>query len=439
MKEKKRILAVCLSAALILGTAGCGSGDSGDSESLNNSGSGASKAVTVRIALQSEDPALPLMEKWAEENKDIVNLEIETAAGNDLRTKLTTDMASNNVPDIFYYWTRTSLKPYIENDMLLDIQEYFEKSTEVKRDLFNETDFYSLNLDGGETAYGIPCGGSTQLLACNKDLFEAYDLAYPSTYEELLECAEVFKENGIIPISCGSSHGDIGYFLWSSILYQYADVNDVNKIISEPDAWKQSEAANKASQYISEMAEKGLFPSDTVGSGDFDGTLALYNAGQAAMFVATCWKISSIEIENTDFITYPEFPDAVNDPSSFTTGGANNGIYINKSSFEDTSKTDAIIAVMDYYCSDEVMTAKSENMSNSKILDVKSEMAQNPVYQKFLEKEDGLDLFMAMWALMPDVDSREVYMDKMDSLYAQQMTPEEFTKVVQEAVNKDLE
>lgn len=438
MKKSRKAIAIFLSAVLACGMAGCGSG-SDDSGASGKDSTGSSQAATVRLALQSEDPALPLMEKWAEENKETVNLEIETAAGNDLRTKLTTDMASNNVPDIFYYWTRTSLKPYIENDMLLNIQEYFDKSSEIKRDAFNETDFYSLNLDGGETAYGIPCGGSTQLLACNKELFDQYDLSYPTTYEELLECAEVFKKNGIIPISCGSSHGDIGYFLWSSILYQYADVDEVNKIISEPDAWKNSEAANKASRYISEMAEKGLFPSDTVGSGDFDGTLALYNAGQAAMFVATCWKISAIEIENTDFITYPEFPDAVNDPATFTTGGANNGIYINKASFEDASKTDAIVAVMDYYCSDEVMAAKSTNMSNSKILDIETEATQNKVYQKFLEKEEGLDLHMAMWALMPDVDSREVYMDKMDSLYSQQMSPDEFTEIVQEAVNKDLE
>jgi raffinose/stachyose/melibiose transport system substrate-binding protein len=431
----KKLLASLLCAAMVVSMASCGSGQ--DNENSNGGGNEGG-AANIRLALQAEDPALPLMQSWAEENADVVKLDIETAAGNDLRTKLTTDMASDNMPDIFYYWTRSSLRPFIDNNMLLDISKYFEKSTKVKREDFSATDFLAVNLDGGETAYGIPCGGSTQLLACNKDLFDQYGLSYPTTYEELLEVGEVFKENGIIPIACGSAHGDIGYFLWSSILYQYASVEEVNQMISEPDAFASCDGAIKASEYISEMAEKGMFPADTVASGDFDGTLALFNAEQAGMLVATCWKISGIEVENTDFITYPKFPGAKNDPAAFTTGGANNGIYIFRESFEDASKTDGIVAVMDQYCSDEVMSAKAENLSNSKNLPEQPAFMSEPTMEKFLTAGESLDLHMAMWALMPNVDSREVYMDLMDSLYARQLTPSEYLSQVQEAVNEDL-
>ena len=61
-----------------------------------------------------------------------------------------------------------------------------------------------------------------------------------------------------------------------------------------------------------------------------------------------------------------------------------------------------------------------------------------PTMEKFLTAGESLDLHMAMWALMPNVDSREVYMDLMDSLYARQLTPSEYLSQVQEAVNEDL-
>lgn len=445
-KHLKRLIAGFLGTILILSMAACNSSSnssnndsSQNSEISSSNGTNEEKNIpSIRLALQSEDPATPFMQEWAKEHSDIVKLDVETAAGNDLRTKLTTDMASDNMPDIFYYWTRSSLRPFIDNNMLLDISKYFEKSTQVKRENFNAFDFLSLNLDGGETAYGIPCGGSTQLLACNKDLFDKYGLSYPTTYEELLNVGEVFKENGIIPISCGSAHGDIGYFLWSSILYQYASLDEVNKMISEPDSFASCDGAIKASEYIAEMAEKGMFPADTVASGDFDGTLALYNAEQAGMLVATCWKISGIEIENTDFITYPKFPGAKNDPTTFTTGGANNAIYIYRPSFEDSAKTEGIVTVMDYYCSDEVMTAKADSLSNSKILAETPAVMSEPTMAKFIAASNDLNLYMAMWALMPNVDSREVYMDLMDSLYARQLSPTEYLAQVQDAVNLDL-
>jgi ABC-type glycerol-3-phosphate transport system substrate-binding protein len=406
--------------------------------------SSSAQKVTVRLALGTSyaDRLADLLDRWNREN-GTVNLVVEKEPNNDLRTKLTTDMAANNMPDIFNYWTKTSLKPFIDNNLLLNIDEYFAKSKVNKRDQWPAAAYRSFNLDGSDTAYGWPFEGSTNILIVNKELFNQYGLSYPATYDELLAVSKVFVNNGIIPIAVGSQHGDAGFWLYSNIFFQYADSRHLVDITTKPDLWKKSDAIRKTSDIILDMATNKVFPGDTMANGLWNPIVALYNEQKAAMmplFPWTCPNISAEAIARTEWIPVPKMPGAINDPKTFTVGGTNYGLCAYKPSWDNPARQEAMIAVLDMVLGDEAQYELYKYGSLSqKILNSYPPEKEEGIFKLFYDAEKTYqDIPHHMWSMMPDVPSRELYMDLMDGLFARTITTNDFLNQVGDAINQDI-
>lgn len=455
----KKLLAVLLSLVMVASIVAC-AGNTGTestasggaepaktpaSSEAGNSAASSSGPVTIRYATNhgDYDTWLKYIDDWSKANKDRINLVVENEPNNDLRTKLTTDMAANNMPDIFNYWTKSSLKTFIDNGMILNIDEYFAKSKVNKRDQWPADSFKAFNLDGSDTAYGWPEQGSTNVLIANKELFAKYSLSYPTTYEELLNVSKVFNKNGIIPLAIGSQHGDAGFWFYSSLFFQYASSAELQEITSVPDKWKSSAAIKKASDLILDMAKNRVFPADTMANGLWDPICALYNEQKAAMMVLFPWTCASISDEaaaRSVHINVPRMPNAINDPATFAVGGTNFGGCIYKPSWEDPAKNGAMIEVLDMLLGDESQYRMYEHgWQSQKILEKYPDNLSKGIFKLYSEAEKGYkSIPHHMWSMMPDVTSRELYMDLMDGLYAQTITADDFVRQVGDAVNEDL-
>jgi len=376
-------------------------------------------------------------EAFAQDNKELASYSLESERGDSLRDKIKIDMASNNLPDIFYYWAITSLKPMYEENLILDVNKYFEISKTVKAE-----DFVRYALDAyspdGEKIYAVPLVGSLDYFACNRELFKKYNLKYPETYDDLLAVSKVFLANGITPLAVGSKGGNPSHFLFAEVYYQYGSLDYMRKVTTGENRFDY-ELNRKTAEIILEMAENGLFPEDPIAYGYFAPSVSLYNNEQAAMILAQTWSIKyfSAEIaEKTDLITFPRFEDAVNDPAEFTVGGVNNGWVINRTSFEDPDKKMAVTAAMDFLVSDEVMMMLAKNgdfiMKNTEI----DPSVLSPLYNKvlsFTQKQKPLTNF---WILMPNPTSQEVLSISMDELWTRTIGAEEFCKKIQSAIDK---
>jgi len=443
------ILAVILVAAVF---AGCG-GSTGQTGGQTTSASGTTskpseqkkptEKPTIRIAhLWTEGEARYAsvnegLNKFVEDNKDVANFSLEAEQGDNLRNKIKIDLAANNLPDIFYYWAITSLKPMYEADLILDVNEYFAKSTKIKAEDFLADAIASYTPDGKNT-YAIPTTGAVDYLACNKELFAKYNLQYPKTYKELLAVAKTFSDNGIIPMAVGSKGGNPGHFFFAEVYYQFGTLDYMSKVTTGENKFDY-ELNRKAADIILEMARNKVFPTDTIGSGDFAPAVSLYNEGKAAMILGQTWSISNFSdeiVEKTELISFPKFEDAVNDPTKFTVGGVNNGWVINKKSFHDEAKQAAIVTAMDYLASDEFYTSLAAYgqfiMKNMQIDPSKVSKLYNMVLD-FSKNQKPLTNF---WILMPDPVSQEVFSTAIDELWAQTIDAETFCKKVQDSIDK---
>ncbi len=187
------------------------------------------------------------------------------------------------------------------------------------------------------------------------------------------------------------------------------------------------------------MARAGVFPKDTIGSGDFQPAVALYNDEKAAMILAQTWAVWWFKediVNKSELIFVPKIQGAKNDPSTFSVGNVNGGWVIKKESWDDPVKRKAIIAVLDFLTSDEVeMKSVESGGLRYKKMDLTG--AEVPLLtsmvMNFTSKQAS---WTNLWGQMPDPVSQEVFSGTLDELWAQNISAQDFVKKVQASIDK---
>jgi raffinose/stachyose/melibiose transport system substrate-binding protein len=378
------------------------------------------------------------LDKWTKANAATANWVIEAEQGDNLRNKIKTDLAADNLPDAFYYWALSSLKTMIDAGYILDVKQFINASKKTKWEQFPQGAWDEYTYDKKQY-WGIPSTGFKDFILCNKELFKKYNQQYPKTYADLLKVSKVFADAGIIPMAVGSKGGNPSHFYFAEVYYQFGTLEYMQGVATGKT--KFNDPLNiKAANLVLEMVNNRVFPKDPIATGEFTIPVALYNEGKAAMILTESWTIPNFTAESvarSDFITFPKFPDAKNDPATFTVGGVNNGWVINAKSFADPKKKQAIVDIMDFAVSDDVYSwfAQSGSFIFKNITLPKD---VPPLYTKVLDFTKNQKPLTNFWILMPDPVSQEVISTAMDKLWTKQVNAQQFVDEVQASVDKAL-
>jgi raffinose/stachyose/melibiose transport system substrate-binding protein len=378
------------------------------------------------------------LDAFAKANAAEANWVVEAEQGDNLRNKIKTDLAADNLPDAFFYWALSSLKPMVDAGYILDEKQYVAASKKTKWEQFPQSAWNEYTYDGKQF-WGIPATGFKDFVLCNKELFAKYKVQYPKTYADLLKVSKVFADNGIIPMAVGSKGGNPAHFYFAEVYYQFGSLQYMQGVATG--ATKFNDPLNiKAANLVLEMVNNRVFPKDPIASGDFAPAVALYNEGKAAMICTESWMISSFTPESvarSQFITFPKFPDAKNDPATFTVGGVNNGWVINAKSFADPKKKQAIVDLMDWAVSDQVFSWFAQD-GGFIFKNIKMPTDVPPLYTKVLDFTKNQKPLTNFWILMPDPVSQEVISTGMDKLWTKQVNAQQFVDEIQASVDKAL-
>lgn len=126
------------------------------------------------------------------------------------REKLPADIASNDIPDIYYCFTGNYLKKIVQSGRILALDEYL-----INDDIKNNTQIQGMKYDGN--LYGLGFAETNSVFLVNERLFEKYGIEIPETTEELMEVCEEFLNHGITPLAC-SENMDIGFRMYLEAL-----------------------------------------------------------------------------------------------------------------------------------------------------------------------------------------------------------------------------
>ncbi len=198
----------------------------------------------------------------------------------DYATKMRANVASGNVPDVFYLQPGMA-QEYIKGGKLLNLSPY------MARDNVSPSDFYDSLMkpfdcaDG--TVYGIAKDWNSLGLFYNKQMVQAAGLSDPSTWtwDDLKNAAQKLTANGVYGISLPADASRWGAFL-------FADGGQMLSSDGSKAAFNSQAGIDAATFYTSFQAAKtGVRPGD-VGAG-WDGDA--FGKQLAAMTFEGGWMI----------------------------------------------------------------------------------------------------------------------------------------------------
>lgn len=106
---------------------------------------------------------------------------------------------TNKLPDMFYIDDMRCLTKLVDIGSVMDLSEYIISNGFEKNFVEGAIEDFTIN----NRIYGLPLRGDEIVLYCNIAIFEACHVAYPTSYDELVESIKAFKEQGVVPLSLG--------------------------------------------------------------------------------------------------------------------------------------------------------------------------------------------------------------------------------------------
>ena len=386
-------------------------------------------AVSVRAA----------MEKFQQENPNIIIKEEAIGDQSAYYTKLKTLAASNSLPDVFVC-KGSELSTFAKNGLAASLDEILDGDAEWK-DGYIPSAFDDLSTDG--QIYGVPYSMlSTHVIYYNKQILAdaGYD-SFPTTWADFTAMLGKIKENGITPIALGNKEQWVAESCILSALGDRFTGAEWFKGIMEQSGPKFTDPEFvQALAALQELGTSDAFNAD-MNSINNDQQKTLYFNGKAAMFMEGSWAVGAVlagpeEIAaNTEVAVLPAVDGGKGDAAA-TSGGSGSGFAVGVKNYD--AKKDAIEAFLKAISGPEYAKAISElgepaayvvedyDKSNVSELAVKySEMAAGlaftPIYDSFLDPavisvmNSGLQELL-IGAVTPE-DLAQRIQDEFDKVY----------------------
>ncbi|PRR70577.1 extracellular solute-binding protein [Clostridium thermopalmarium] len=414
----KKLLSIFLILALSIGFQGCGKNE------ISNSGE--NKKITLTMwhiwSQKTEDSNSVIIENVVDQwNKNHPNIQIklESAENERYKTKIKTAAATNELPDIFYSWGGGFLKPLVDTEKLLPLNEYLNSNTikEVKDGVLN-------NVTYNNKIYGLPLTFSIGTFYCNTELFEKAGIKIPDTYDELLYAVKKFREKGITPLLVGEQDK------WTGIMYyDILALREVG-IQSSKDALNGNDRDNvflKAAYKLKELIDLGAFDEASLRLMR-DESEILFKEGKIPMYYTGNWLIGELQGENSkvkDKIvvkTFPIIKGGKGNNKEFL-GGASDYLMVNN----DTKYKKEAVEAIEFICKNVSKQYYEFGSGLPAWKDTYNEKNVNKLSKELKHISDNGN-YMLYWDIYLGEKNGNKHKDLVYKLFQKSITPEEFAR-----------
>lgn len=237
---------------------------------------------------------MDVVEKFNEEHPDI-DLKVDTTPNADYRTRLNTQAAGGQLPDVFQVWPGAELEPLVEGGVVQPINDIINYWIE-ETGLLDAEDFEDFSVDG--EAYAVPANTNpTHMIFYDKDMLaDAGYEEFPSTYEEFLQLIDNLNANDITPIALGNSDAWVLQSVYISTIADRFTGNDFLEGVANGERAFTDSDFVQSLEVIDELVKRDAFNED-LNTIDSSQMIDYFLQGRAAMVIDGNWGISAI-LEN---------------------------------------------------------------------------------------------------------------------------------------------
>lgn len=342
--------------------------------------------------------------------------------------KLKVAVANNSQGDIFLSYGGGYSQSIVDAGAALPLGDYLEADKTYDRMQSGVLEYFTY----GDEVYGLPIKKWAGVLYCNRELFEQAGLSYPTTWDELLNCVKVFREQDITPMALGGKDG------WHIGMYQNAlavrtgGADYCNKAIVGEDTLN-TEAIVKSAELLKELVDTGAFAEGVMALSADEAQMEFY-MGKVPMYYSGSWTAADCENpENLiqgkiDVVPMPAVDGQKGDVTQFS-GGAIDCYMINSKTEHPDEAVAFAIALTEYQSNEGYKLGDGVTAWKSEIDD--SEV--NPVLVEINKLTDSATGYVLAWDTFLQGTAIDAHYNLLQELVGGTITPEEFAAKMQEA------
>jgi len=340
----KKVVSVIVTFLLLSSVlAGCNNATSSAQSSSVQSSAAVSKPhekvdLTFWYTANDANPS-DYIAKWEKENISLFQekysyvtiLPTVISDGNQYLTKITTEIAAGNAPDICMTWMSGRLEPFVTANRLHPLNDLINKTPVMKEIIpAQATKLGTFN----DKIYAIPTINAGEVIYYNKKIFKDNNWSIPQTYDELLKIVAECKAKNIIPMAMGNDSvwlGSVPYMAYFQRVYG----NDLyEQVILGKQAKFNDPAFIAAGKELQKMVSLGMFTPNANAVKPADSQ-ASFKEGKAAMTFDGTWRLPVFFDVLKDDLGFFNFPDVAGGKGSKSVWLVN---YGNAMSISSSSK-----------------------------------------------------------------------------------------------------
>ncbi len=427
MSLKKRGAALLLAAAMaVTALTGCGEKSKGDKTVDSET------TLTMwTIATESDSFHEPYKKAIADFEKAHpgVKIKMETFENEAYKTKIKAAVAANELPDIFFTWAGGFSESFVKSGKVLCLDDYYSKYESSLPKAAVANDIYDGKLYGSVTCTPVSA------MWYNKAMFDKQGLEVPKTWDEFKTVCQKFVDAGIKPIGTTVKDTWVLAMLHDGLALKSAGAEKVTKALT-----KQGQSYNdpdfvKAATCIKELVDMGAFIDGATGISNDEASASFY-AEQVPMYFTGSWMGGSIitDAEKPENFSVAPIP-VVNDANAAITdfmGGGSDTLMVSA----DTKNKDLAAAAAFEVTRD---VSKYAYLSGAGIPAWKVDYDASAVpalTQQVADLAAGATSYTLWFDTLMTSDDAGEYLNLLQSLYAGDLSPEDFTKGMDKQLSK---
>ena len=375
---KSRAIAVFLILSMLVAMlAGCGNQEAPQTSAPAESAAPAPAASAPAVQEEKHDPVTLTFwytvnnteadepkAQWYEDTFRLfhekypwITIDATATGGNDYLTKVTTEVAAGNAPDVFTSWLTGRLQPFVEGGFVMPLNDIVANSETLSAALTDEAKSFSQY--GDDNFYAIPRAKSGEAIIYNKTIFEKYGLSVPTTIAEFDQLCETLMANGVRPLASGGASAWVAAIAYMSI-FQQMDENDemYNRVVVNHEPCFDDPFFVKVAEKYMEYYNKGYYNDNYVAVSNSESKVLLANGECAMMFHLLSGDLI-LQLAATDYefgvFNYPH----ADGPSTEMLGNYDGGVSISSK----TKHPEEAALFLEFLFSEERQVAWAENVS----------------------------------------------------------------------------